>query len=73
MALRINRVLITDEVDSKCVEILRSSGIEVVMNTSLAKNKELLLQEIQVRNYKPFLVAFQSFRCRLFGNYFATI
>lgn len=47
MAFQLKKVLISDEVDPKCVDILKSNGIEVVKDTSLAKNKEQLLTEIQ--------------------------
>ena len=44
--LNLQNVLITDEVDDKCVDILRSNGIEVVKNTKLSK--EELIAEIPV-------------------------
>jgi len=40
----LNNVLISDEVDDKCIEILRNNGINVVKNTKLSKDE--LLQEI---------------------------
>ena len=48
MALQLKKILITDEVDPKCVDILRENGLEVVQNTSLAKNKNQLIAEIKV-------------------------
>ena len=44
--LNLQNVLITDEVDDKCVDILRSNDIEVVKNTKLSK--EELIAEIPV-------------------------
>ena len=46
MALSLKNVLISDEIDQQCVEILRQNGVEVVKNTKLSK--EQLLQEIPV-------------------------
>ena len=48
MALQLKKILITDEVDPKCVAILQKNGLEVVQDTSLAKNKEQLITEIKV-------------------------
>lgn len=45
MAFQLSKVLISDEVDPKCVEILQTHGIEVVQNTKLSKAE--LLTEIQ--------------------------
>ncbi|KAI0240728.1 D-3-phosphoglycerate dehydrogenase [Lamellibrachia satsuma] len=44
MSFNLQNVLISDEVDDKCVDILRSNGIEVVKNTKLSK--EQLISEI---------------------------
>ncbi|XP_064648038.1 D-3-phosphoglycerate dehydrogenase-like [Lineus longissimus] len=44
MAFNLKRVLISDEVAPKCVEILQTNGIEVLKNTKLTK--EQLLSEI---------------------------
>ncbi|XP_067939819.1 D-3-phosphoglycerate dehydrogenase-like [Watersipora subatra] len=46
MALKLNSVLITDEVDSKCIDILKRNGVAVVFNPKLAKDKEALLAEL---------------------------
>ena len=46
MSFNLQNVLISDEVDDKCVDILRSNGIEVVKNTKLSK--EQLISEIPV-------------------------
>ena len=46
MALSLKKVLISDEVDHRCVEILRENGVEAVLNTKLTK--EQLLAEISV-------------------------
>lgn len=48
MVLKLNSVLITDEVDPKCVAILESNGVKVTMNTKLAKDKAAMLAEIPV-------------------------
>ncbi|XP_076436188.1 D-3-phosphoglycerate dehydrogenase-like [Babylonia areolata] len=44
MVVALKKVLISDEVDPKCVEVLQANGIEVVKNTKLSK--EELLAEI---------------------------
>uniref|UniRef100_A0A0B7AF15 D-3-phosphoglycerate dehydrogenase n=1 Tax=Arion vulgaris TaxID=1028688 RepID=A0A0B7AF15_9EUPU len=44
MVIQIHKVLISDDVDPKCVDILKSSGITVVQNTTLTKDE--LLTEI---------------------------
>lgn len=44
MVVTLKKVLISDEVDPKCVEVLQANGIEVVKNTKLSK--EELLAEI---------------------------
>lgn len=46
MALKLNSVLITDDVDPKCIDILKRNGVEVVFNPKLAKDKEALLAEL---------------------------
>ena len=46
MALRLKNVLISDEVDQKCVDILRANGIAVEKNTKLSKDE--LIAEIPV-------------------------
>ena len=48
MVLQIKKVLISDEVDPKCVDILKKNGIEVVKDTSLAKKPDQLIAEIKV-------------------------
>ena len=48
MALQLKKILISDEVDQKCVDILRENGLEVVKDTSLAGDKGKLIAEIQV-------------------------
>ena len=47
MALTLKKVLISDEIDQKCVDILVKNGIEVEKNTKLSK--EQLIGEIGVR------------------------
>ncbi|CAG2193147.1 PHGDH [Mytilus edulis] len=44
MSFQLQSVLITDEIDTQCVEILQKNGIQVVKNTKLTK--EQLLTEI---------------------------
>ncbi|XP_013402731.1 D-3-phosphoglycerate dehydrogenase [Lingula anatina] len=44
MALTLKKVLISDEVDPKCVQILQANGVDVVKDTKLTK--EQLIQEI---------------------------
>lgn len=44
MSFQLQSVLITDEIDSQCVEILQKNGIQVVKNTKLTK--EQLIAEI---------------------------
>ena len=46
MVVSIKKVLISDEVDQRCVEILQENGIEAVKNTKLSK--EELVKEIVV-------------------------
>ena len=46
MVFPLKSVLITDEIDQKCVDILKSNGIEVTKSTKLSK--EELLVEIAV-------------------------
>ena len=43
----INKVLISDEVDNQCIEILNSVGIETVKQTKLTKDQ--LKTEISVQ------------------------
>lgn len=45
----IKSVLITDDVNEKCVQILENNDLKVVKNTKL--NKEQLLEEIKVIVY----------------------
>lgn len=51
MACAINKVLISDEIDEKCMDVLRSNGIEVTKNTKLSKDQ--LIQEIAVCAFSP--------------------
>ena len=46
MVLTLQKVLISDEVDNQCVDVLRASGIEVDKNTKLSKDQ--LIAEIPV-------------------------
>ena len=46
MVITLQKVLISDEVDPKCVEVLKANGIEVVKNTKLTNDE--LLTEIPV-------------------------
>jgi len=54
MALKLNSVLITDDVDPKCIDILKRNGVEVVFNPKLAKDKEALLAELPVSNHSSY-------------------
>lgn len=58
MPLKLDTVLITDEVDPKCVSILESNGVKVTFNTKLARDKPALLAEVAV-SYTLF--RFQNF------------
>lgn len=49
MVLTLRKVLISDEVDAKCIEVLKSNGIDVEKNTKLTK--EQLVAEIPVSFY----------------------
>ena len=55
MSVKLSSVLISDEVDQKCVTILQENGIKVVKNTKLSK--EELLKEIPVSNTFFFVVS----------------
>lgn len=52
MAFTLKKVLITDKIDPKCVTILKTNGIDVDINTDLAKDKTGLLAEIPVSEIK---------------------
>ncbi|KAJ8313522.1 hypothetical protein KUTeg_008083 [Tegillarca granosa] len=43
MSLSLKSVLITDEIDEKCIKILENSGISVLKNTKFSK-EELLVE-----------------------------
>lgn len=49
MPIVLHKVLISDEVDPQCVQILKANGIEVTMNTKLSKTE--LIDQISV-SYK---------------------
>jgi hypothetical protein len=61
MSFNLSSVLISDEVDQKCVDILQENGIKVVKNTKLSK--EDLLKEIAVS------ILFLCKKCVLKGDY----
>ena len=46
MVLQLKKVLISDDIDAKCVNILQSNGVDVVKNTKLSKAE--LIAEIPV-------------------------
>ncbi|KAL4222732.1 hypothetical protein ACF0H5_018773 [Mactra antiquata] len=46
MVLQLKKVFISDEVDPRCVEVLKENGIEVVKDTKLRTDKEKFLAEI---------------------------
>ena len=48
MVIELKRVFISDEVDPRCVEVLKENGIEVVKDTKLRTDKEKFLAEISV-------------------------
>ena len=52
MALTLKKVLISDEIDAKCLKILQENGIEAVKKTKLSK--EELIAEIPVSNALAF-------------------
>lgn len=56
MSFNLSSVLISDEVDQKCVKILQENGIKVLKNSKLSK--EELLKEIPVSNmfFRKFLL-----------------
>ena len=45
MATELKRILISDEVDPKCIELFEKNGIQAVKKTKLSK--EELIKEIQ--------------------------
>ena len=45
MSFSLKNVFISDEVDPKCVEVLKENGINVVKDTELRLNKEKFLQK----------------------------
>ncbi len=51
MSIVLKKVLITDEVDPQCSEILKKNGIDVTVDTSLAKDKTKLIAEIPVSSH----------------------
>ncbi|XP_060565956.1 D-3-phosphoglycerate dehydrogenase-like [Ruditapes philippinarum] len=46
MVIELKRVFISDEIDPRCVEVLKENGIEVVKDTKLRTDKEKFLAEI---------------------------
>lgn len=48
MALKISRILISDNLDASCKKILEEAGIEVAVKTGLTK--EQLQEEIKVNS-----------------------
>ena len=67
MVLKLKSVLITDEVDPKCVSILESNGVNVTVNTKLAKDKPALLAEIPVSAFFQVFIPY----CQVFFNLLA--
>lgn len=45
--IEIHRVLISDDIDAVCLDILRAAGVHVTLNAKMSK--EELLKEIEVR------------------------
>lgn len=52
MSIRLNRVLISDNVDKKCEDLLRQKKIEVVSKTNLSPAE--LIQELEVRKFVTY-------------------
>ena len=48
MSFQLKKVLISDEIDSRCVEVLHENGVEVVKDTKLRLTKDNFLKEIAV-------------------------
>lgn len=44
--IEIKKVLISDDIDAVCVEILRQAGVQVTLKTKMSKDE--LLKEIEV-------------------------
>lgn len=63
MVVTLKKVLISDEVDARCAEILQTNGIEVVKNIKLSK--EDLIAEIGV---SLILWIFQNITLLLFPH-----
>ena len=50
MAPQIKNILISDDVDAKCIEVLENNGFNVVKNTKLSKDE--LKEQIKVKQAK---------------------
>lgn len=48
MSFQLKSVFISDDVDPRCVEILKENGVQVVMDTKLRLDKEKFLAEMPV-------------------------
>jgi len=48
MSFKLNSVFISDDVDPRCVEVLKENGVQVVMDTKLRLDKAKFLAEIPV-------------------------
>ena len=49
MAFVLKKVLISDEIDERCIDVLKKNGVDVVKNTKLTK--EQLIAEIPVSSF----------------------
>ena len=56
MVFQLKKVLISDEVDPGCIEVLKQNGIEVVKDTKLRLSKENFIKEIAVSDFRRFHV-----------------
>ena len=50
MVLSLKKVLISDDIDPKCIQILQNNGIDVVKKTNMTKQQ--LISEIPVSEIK---------------------
>ena len=51
MVFELKKVLISDEVDPRCIEVLKENGVEVVKDTKLRLSKEDFIKEIPVSDF----------------------
>lgn len=63
MSIHLNKVLISDNVDKKCEELLRQHNIEVVSKFNLSPAE--LIKELEVRNFMNFFFVNLNKRLRI--------